>query len=512
MQRAKMLFASMTALSAALLALTACTGNPSSVSTKKDTVTIALSTTIPSLDPQGGYDDQSRAIMYDGAISEPLYGADPKTGSPIPVLATGVTNASPTEYDFSLRKGVKFQDGEAFNADAAVYSIKRFLNPATKALGVGFLAPIVKNVEATNSDTVRITTNGPAANLTRLLAAVNMVPPKYSASSPTALAKKPVGTGPYEFVSRTSDSVTLKAFPGYWGAKPTIKNIKFVALPDASGRVAALQTGQVDIAEDVPTNNVSDVPAVVADTKPEVLHLRFNSVTGITANPQLREALNLATDRETLRKQIIGEKYSAPIACQFGYSGVLGYNPSLTEQTYNLAEAKSLVQQLGDVGKSITIALSRDRYGSESVQYIQALASAWESIGLKVHLTITDTPTWISTLQLGPKSPDATLVGVDVDQFDIGQPFSQMILPGSTVAAYSPQDLKQTVSLIDAADAATSSQTRSADLQKASAIICRSNSFDFLYFDDFIYGKQKDVTWGQRVDGQLYLDTIKFTN
>lgn len=517
MHRRKSLLAAVSLVSLAGLALTACTSGSSNTGASgnagsNSTLTIGLSNTLPSLDPQASFAQVNRTILYDGAVSEQLYASDPKTGAPMPLLATGFTHPSSSEYDFTLRKGVTFQNGEPFDAAAAVYSIKRFINPATKASGIGYLAPVVKSVAALNTYTLQITTNGPVSNLTRLLITVNMVPPKYSASSPTALAQRPIGTGPYEYKSSTSDSVTLVAYPKYWGPKPAIKTIVLDAMPDDQSRVAALETGQIDIAQNVPTTSVEQAPDVVTQTEPEIAFLRYNATRGLTANPKLREALNLATNRDQLRTALIGSQYSQPLACQFGYSGIEGYNSALQQQPYNLAEAKSIVSSLGDTGKTISVVMPSAQYGTQAVQYMQALASAWESIGLKVNLDVTNAATFTKSLDSGTSSPDVTFINVSDAQFDMGQPYAQMISPQSDVAAYDPSSLNATDALINQANAATTQAARASSLAQAGTLICNSNSFDFLYVPTFVYGKQKNVEWEQRLDGQIYLNTLRFTN
>jgi ABC-type transport system substrate-binding protein len=152
------------------------------------------------------------------------------------------------------------------------------------------------------------------------------------------------------------------------------------------------------------------------------------------------------------------------------------------------------------------------QYGTQAVQYMQALASAWESIGLKVNLDVTNAATFTKSLDSGTSSPDVTFINVSDAQFDMGQPYAQMISPQSDVAAYDPSSLNATDALINQANAATTQAARASALAQAGTLICNSNSFDFLYVPTFVYGKQKNVEWEQRLDGQIYLNTLRFTN
>jgi len=161
-----------------------------------------------------------------------------------PGLATSWTNVNPTTWEFKLRPGVKFHNGEEFNAEAVKFSIERVLNPDQKARWRWAFADI-ERVDAVDPLTVRIVTKVPFPTLiTNLAFCMPIVPPKYvREKGDTHIATNPVGTGPFKFVRwRKDDALVLEANDSYWRGSPKIKTLIFRPIPDESTRVAALAT------------------------------------------------------------------------------------------------------------------------------------------------------------------------------------------------------------------------------------------------------------------------------
>ena len=151
--------------------------------------------------------------IYDGLIDRD------RTLRLQPGLAVSWTMVAPTVWEFKLRRGVKFHDGEPFNAAAVKFTIGRALDPKTRWPGAGLLRGI-KSVDVVDDLTVRMTTAQPWPLLPSYLAYYGMMlPPQYVAQNgEDALAKHPVGTGPYRFVSWAKDDhVELEANPDVLG-------------------------------------------------------------------------------------------------------------------------------------------------------------------------------------------------------------------------------------------------------------------------------------------------------
>src|SRR5499426_3948230 len=125
---------------------------------------------------------------------------------------------APTVWEIKLRKGVKFHNGEEFNADSVKYSLERVKDPSMR--GSSNFKPIDR---------------------------VEVVDP-YTVKDSPFISKNPIGTGPYRLVRWTKDEeLLLEAWPQYWRGPAKIKNVVFRPIPDDAVRVAALQNGEIEV-------------------------------------------------------------------------------------------------------------------------------------------------------------------------------------------------------------------------------------------------------------------------
>src|SRR5438105_11734588 len=160
----------------------------------------------------------------------------------VPGLAAELPKlVAPTTWEVKLRKGVKFHNGEDFNADSVKFSLERVANPANKLRGSSSFAPIDK-VEIVDPYTVRVHTKKPWPIFVNAMGfrQASMYPPKeYAGKDTAAISKSPIGTGPYKFVKWSKDEeIVLEAFPGHWRGAPAIKTVVFKPIPDDAVRVA----------------------------------------------------------------------------------------------------------------------------------------------------------------------------------------------------------------------------------------------------------------------------------
>src|SRR5262245_8768305 len=152
-------------------------------------------------------------------------------------------------YDFVLRKGVKFHNGDTVTAEDVKFSLERYRGAASKALKENVAA-----VETPDPGRVRIRLKRPWPDfMTFYLGATGaawIVPKKYVEKvGDEGFKKAPVGAGPYKFVSYTPGvELVLEAFDQYWRKAPNVKRVILKSIPDETTRLAALKRGEVDIA------------------------------------------------------------------------------------------------------------------------------------------------------------------------------------------------------------------------------------------------------------------------
>ncbi len=159
-----------------------------------------------------------------------------------PWLATSYKIINPTTWEFKLRQGVKFTNGEEFDAEAAKFSLERVANPANN-LRLTALRPIDR-VEVIDKYTIHIITKKPYPVLdTHLCIRGAMVPPKYFKEHDKAfLARNPVGTGAYKFVTWVKDDrIEFEANEQWWHGAPKIKTLIFRPIPEETTRMSALR-------------------------------------------------------------------------------------------------------------------------------------------------------------------------------------------------------------------------------------------------------------------------------
>jgi peptide/nickel transport system substrate-binding protein len=266
-------YSAMATATALALALAACSSSSSSgsangnssTSTSAGQLTIAIGANPPTLDPAA--QSSSSSMQIENMIVQELTYVG-SSGTVQPLLATSWKVApNGLSWTFNLRSGVKFSDGEPFNADAVKFSLDRLLNPSTYNADVNVLS-VIKSVDVLSPTQVQIDLSSPYAALPAALsfAAAGIVAPKSVTEAPNTMAKvvKPVGTGPYTLANFTpNSSVTLSANPSYWGTKPAYQTQVFKIVTDSASQEALLRSGQAQVITDP---ELSDLTALKADS------------------------------------------------------------------------------------------------------------------------------------------------------------------------------------------------------------------------------------------------------
>ncbi len=313
-------------------------------------------------------------------------------GQLVPGLAESYRIVDDKTIEFKLRRGVKFHNGEDFNADAVKFSVERMQDPETKS-GVAAGYKSIEKVSVVDPYTVQFNLAQPDAGLLWALAyQLAALPPKYYQEvGIQGFAQKPIGTGPYKLVEWVrGDHVTLEANENYWQGspkgKPGVKTVIFRPIPEESTRMAALQSGQVQIARNIPSDLAASLETAetgtmtVAATTLPIIHLDAKN-DGPTKDARVRQALNYAIDVETIMKDLRrtpGNRLAAPLS-----QSTLGYDPSLKPYTYDPAKAKQL---LAEAGYANGFETKLDYADLEPKQVVEALQAYLGAVGVKAEL------------------------------------------------------------------------------------------------------------------------------
>ncbi len=348
-------------------------------------VVVGLNIDANTLDPHFVSSTQEYGMLK--SIYEHLVWFDPAKGEFQPMLATSWKRVGLLTWEFRLRQGVRFTNGEPFDAEAVKYTIERTIDPKVNSNNRFPGAVNLDRVKVVDPYTVRIITKRPAATMLTQLWILQLVPPKYFSSTPLSeLARKPVGTGPYKVVEWVKDDhITLEANPDYWGPKPAIKTVVFRPIPEVSTRVAELQTGGVDVAIDIPPDQAKTLeanPNVQVERIPSGRRVFFGlrSDRPPLDNVKVRQALNYGLNFDVINQSLLsgmGQRLATYVVPPFG-------DPSLQPYPYDPTKAKQLLAEAGyPNGFDITLEVPVARY-LKGEDISQAAAADWVKVGVRV--------------------------------------------------------------------------------------------------------------------------------
>ncbi|MGH7300872.1 MAG: ABC transporter substrate-binding protein [Candidatus Rokuibacteriota bacterium] len=348
----------------------------------------------------------------------------------VPALAAEMPKlVAPTTWEVKLRRGVKFHNGEAFNADSVKFSIERLANPANKLRGSSSFAPIDR-VEIVDPYTVRIHTKKPwPVFLSHIsLRQAAMYPPKeYAGKDAGAISRSPIGTGPYKFVRWSKDEeIVMEAFPGYWGGAAKIKTVVFKPIPDDAVRVAALQNGEIDVAVNIPPHLAGIIekhPKIFLTTAPSIRTIQLMIYThqmdgshkptgpynGPTADKRVRQALAYALDVDEIIKGVMDGK-AVRVATMLT-SLHFGFDRSLKPIKQDVARSKKLLAEAGfPNGVEITLHGPRGRYVRDK-EVAEAVAGQFSKAGIKTTLRTHEFVSYLNNMVYVHKAGPVWLIG-----------------------------------------------------------------------------------------------------
>ncbi len=310
-------------------------------------------------------------------------------GSLQPRLATewSIHPEDDTIWVFKLREGVTFHDGSAFTAEDVVFSVERV---TAEASGFKALHAAVESAEAVDDYTVHIKMTGPSPlyvqNMTNFFimdkdwAEANdvVLPQNFAAGEENYAVRNANGTGPYTLVSRDPEVRTvLQHFEGHWDDAPAVTELHYIPISEAATRVAALLSGEVDVVQDVPVQDIARLETtdgITVTTGPENRNIFFsydmtserlasaNVDDNPFAKPEVREAMALVLDRDAIQ-QVVMRGQSQPSAAPLP-PFVNGWTEEMhAYDAPNPQRAAELVAEAGyPDGFSVDLHCPNDRY------------------------------------------------------------------------------------------------------------------------------------------------------
>jgi peptide/nickel transport system substrate-binding protein len=307
-----------------------------------------------------------------------------------PVLAESWTQTSPTEWDFKLRQGVKFQDGKELTAEIVGRALNALLTAAAPPRP--FSPKRIESVTVIDDLTVRVTTPNPSVLLPYRLASPNTGILSPAAYTDTGI--NPLGhcTGPFEIVEHIpQQALKLKRNEAYWGGKVNLSEGELRFIPEGSGRATQLKTGEAQISTNLPISEMLDLksrPGIMIETvaQARTTGLYLNNAKAPLDNMKVRQAIQSAIDTTAIAAAIY-EGAARPAIGPFG-PGEPWAPADGKVIAYDKERAKALLKEAGVDPASIKLNLLAYVERAELPDLAAVIQEQLGQIGITVELRV----------------------------------------------------------------------------------------------------------------------------
>lgn len=389
-------------IAALRMIMTLCAATAVTTSLFAQTITIGISGDITAFDPHyHNVGPNNSAVAH---VFERLVQMDERQRL-TPGLAVSWKPVDDLNWEFKLRRGVKWHDGSDFTADDVLFSLDRVPRVPNSPSSFSTYVRPIKAIRAVDPYTVIMTTEKPHPVLPNDLSTVSIVSKKAAANATTEdfnTGKAAVGTGPYKFVRfAKGDRLELARNDAWWGGKTPWEKATLRILTNDPARVAALLSGDIQALENAPTSDIARLKndrnlslARVGSNRLIFLHMDSNrDVTPFATDrqgkplaknplkdPRVRKAISLAINRDAMVSRVMEDE--AVAAGQPLPDGYPGTSKTLKPDKFDAAQAKKLLVEAGyPDGFGITIHAPNNRYVNDE-QIAQAVAQMLSRVGI----------------------------------------------------------------------------------------------------------------------------------
>jgi len=389
MSKNSRLIALLMAMTLLVAMATGCGKSDSTAGKAKEILTVATAYDAKSLDPHATNDVASSNVM--AQIYENLVALNDK-GEVVPMLAESFKRLDPLTYEFKLKKGVKFHNGEELKASDVKFSLERALSPLGASIAhiVGEIDPA--GFKIVDDYTIIVKTKTPFAGFLPSLAHTggSILNEKAVKAAGKDYSQQPVGTGPFKFTKwAKGDRVELERFDDFHGSKPQFKNMVIRVIVEPTNRAIELESGSVDIAYEISTN---DLKRIQENKDLKLLRIMDNSITHLGMNTtkkpfddvRVRQAISYAVDSKLVVDTVwrgIGTAAVGPIPTNVKYS-----NKSLKSHEYNPEKAKQLLAEAGLPNGFKTTIWTNDK--KERIDMATIIQNELKQVGIIVDIKV----------------------------------------------------------------------------------------------------------------------------
>jgi peptide/nickel transport system substrate-binding protein len=459
--------------------------------------------------------------------------------APVPGLATSWKRVDDRTIEIKLRTGARFHNGDEVTAEDVAFTFgAEYMFGSTKPLRAGNVAATIKtDAVALKQPTPAADSKGPTpppevpAIARRLWPSleqvtvidkytvrfINAVPDvtlegriarsgseiiskrAYLSSKDWASwARSPVSAGPYKVKEFKPDNLlVLVAHDSYFGGKPTAREIRYQVVPEVSGRVNGLLSGEYDFVTDIPPDQIKTIeanPKFEVVGGPVLNHriVVFDKTHPQLANPKIRLAMAHAIDRDTIVQALWANRTSVPAGLQWEYYGSM-FQKDWTVPKYDPQLASRLIKEAGYKGEPIPYRVLNNYYTNQ-VQTAQVMAEMWRAVGLNIDMQMKENWQQIFDTTSSPRG---------VRDWSNSAPFNDPV--SSIVNQHGPNGQQQQMgewsnpefnTMSSLLETSTNMGNRQRAFRRMLELAEREDpAYSVLHRNVVFYGKRKDIAW-----------------
>ena len=357
------------------------------------TVRIVLNEELDVVEPcMAARSDVGRVILQN--VNETLAEFVPGNTDLEPRLATEWSQVDGDTWRVKLRDGVTFHDGSTLDAADVAFTLDRIkVAKFGCEVGVKYFGDLEFQTETVDDLTIDVTTTPGTPILPLLLSTVPIMP---SESPADEFVTEPVGTGPYVFdVWNRGQNIVLKRNPAYWGEEPQVEQATYLFRSDPAVAAAMVEAGEADIVPNLSMDQATNPETDFSYPNSETTTLRIDTTMAPTSDRRVREAMNLAIDREAFRGTLLPADVQP--ATQMVVPTTIGYNADLAVWPYDPERAKALIAEAKADGVPVDTPIEiigRTGIHPNATEVMEAMMGMLQEVGLDVSLQMYEVGRW----------------------------------------------------------------------------------------------------------------------
>ena len=486
-------------------------GSETTTDDDERTLTIALGSDMVTFDVHDHINTSTEAIHVN--MFNYLVKRDDETGEIVPDLAESFENIDETTWEFKLKEGVTFHNGDELTSADVKYSLERVAYGEELKDYTNYNQ--IKEVEIIDDHTFRIVTHLPEPVLLNRISRIasSILPSNYIEENGfDHFLDNPIGTGPFQFVEWVRDDrIVFDVYEDYFAGKnEDWDKLVFRVIPENSTRVSELLTGGVDLAVNIPPadwERVDDNEGTYLsqETSNRTLMIFLRSTDGYpTADQRVREALDLAIDNQAIVDSLLGGA-GTPTITRVA-PGNFGFAEHLYDTyNYDLEKAKELLVEAGyPDGFEMTFHSPRGRY-LQDAEVAEMVAGMWAQIGVTANIEFMEWSNFVE-LRAAKENEDAYLLGLGNSMFDAANAldwYSAERFEGET--DYRNDEVEE---LLAAAMINMDSDERRDQYIKAQELLAEDVAHIVIHQESNNVGVSEEINYTPTMDEMIYVETI----